>query len=429
MSYLDDNRFNHNVENDENKHFAEDLHSYPQSYSAPDFSSYKKPLKKEKKPGKSLTLKTAAAFAAICITASATVGFGGGYLAGTLSENGGNRTQTTQTTPMTASSDNSSYALLAQSASSGSDLTVAQIAALTADSVVEITTESVTTGTWMNQYISEGAGSGVIISSDGYIVTNNHVIEGSNSIKVTLRNGNSYDATLVGTDSQADVAVVKIDATGLQAAAMGDSDSLVVGETAVAIGNPLGELGGTVTDGIISALDREISLDGETMNLLQTNAAINPGNSGGGLFNSQGQLVGIVVAKSSGEDVEGLGFAIPINDVKTVVDELMQYGYVRGRVALGFSVVDITSATVARMYRVNYLGAYVASVTSGSSAETAGLEAGDYIASVNGTKVSSSEDLESIKSSLSVGDTVTMEVYRSGQTKTVSFNADEYVPS
>ena len=182
------------------------------------------------------------------------------------------------------------------SSSSDSSLSISDVAAVASNSVVEITTETVMMGTRMGQFVSEGAGSGVIITSDGYILTNNHVIDGASKITVRLKDGTSYNGVVVGLDEKTDLAVIKVDASDLQPAVFGDSSSLTVGETAVAIGNPLGQLGGTVTSGIISALDREISIDGETMTLLQTSAAINPGNSGGGLFNSYGELIGIVNA-------------------------------------------------------------------------------------------------------------------------------------
>ena len=199
-----------------------------------------------------------------------------------------------------------------------------------ADSVVEITTELITPGSFLNSYVSEGAGSGVIISENGFIVTNHHVIEGASNIVVRLTDGSEYRATLVGSDKTADLAVLKI-ATGekpLTYAKLGCSADLVVGEDVIAIGNPLGELGGTLTTGIISATERNIIVDGVEMTLLQTNAAINPGNSGGGLFNMAGELVGIVNAKMAGEDVEGLGFAIPIDYAYGVILDLVNYGYV-----------------------------------------------------------------------------------------------------
>ena len=288
-----------------------------------------------------------------------------------------------------------------------------------ANSVVEISTESVSTGITMRQYISEGAGSGVIVTVDGYIVTNNHVIEDANKITVRLRNGASYEAKLIGTDPQTDIAVIKIEENNLEAAKMGDSATLKVGELAIAIGNPLGQLGGTVTDGIISALDREITIDNETMTLLQTSASINPGNSGGGLFNAKGELIGIVNAKSSGSDIEGLGFAIPINIAKKIVDDIMAYGYVKGRVDDGLTLVEINDYGTARMYRVQTLGVYISEVTS-ESAKSAGFTSGDIIIAVNGVKISSSYDYETIIRSKNIGDTVSVEIQRQGQNSTIN---------
>ena len=288
---------------------------------------------------------------------------------------------------------------------------------------------TVSTDRWMQQVVSEGAGSGVILSQDGKIVTNNHVIEGASTITVRLRSGETYPATLIGTDSETDVALLKIDATGLTPATLGDSDTLKVGEPAIAIGNPLGQLGGTVTDGIISALNRDITLDGETMNLLQTNAAINPGNSGGGLFNAQGELIGIVVAKSSGTGVEGLGFAIPINQVKSVVAELETNGYVTGRAAMGVSLVDIQDAQTAMAYRVDRAGVYVLAVNDGSAAQKAGIQAGDCIVSVDGTEISDASSLTALIESHSVGDTISVSVLRNGQTLTLPVTLGEQTAS
>lgn len=196
-----------------------------------------------------------------------------------------------------------------------------------------ISTESVSTDSWANQYVTEGAGSGVVYSEDGYILTNNHVIEGASNITVSMHDGTEYDATLVATDSQSDIAVLKIDATGLTPVTFGDSDSLSVGDLAVVIGNPLGTLAGTATDGIVSGLEREITLNGKNMTLMQISASVNPGNSGGGVFDQYGNLIGLVVAKSSGSDVEGLGFAIPSNTVASVAESLISNGYVTGRPA------------------------------------------------------------------------------------------------
>ena len=351
----------------------------------------------------------------ICIILSTLLGFGGGYLA-SLSKLPG--------ISITTSSGSNNTAL---TTADGSYLTVAGIADATGNSVVEITTETIATGDFMNQYIttSKGAGSGVIISADGYIVTNSHVINGANKITITLKNGDSFSANVVGQDSKEDVALLKIDTSGLTPVVFGDSSSLQVGQTAVAIGNPLGQLGGTVTDGIISALDRDITIEGETMKLLQTNAAINPGNSGGGLFDSQGHLIGLVVSKTAGSDIEGLGFAIPSNTVKKVVEELSEYGYVRGRVALQMSLVDVNSAPKAMMYQVSQLGVYVSKIESGSNAESAGFKSGDLIKSINSKEVSSSEDVNSVLSSCSVGDTIQVNVCRNGQTMILNWTLVE----
>ena len=307
-------------------------------------------------------------------------------------------------------------------------LTIPQITEKSADSVVEITTETVETGTMLQQYISSGAGSGVIITEDGYILTNHHVIEGATNITVTLRNGDTYPAALIGLDEQLDIALLKVEATELSPASIGTSADLVVGQTVVAIGNPLGQLGGTVTDGIISALDRNITLGGETHNLLQTNAAVNPGNSGGGLFDAQGNLIAIVVAKSGGEGIEGLGFAIPIDDVLAILDDLKEHGYVTGRVSLGLSIVEINNEQTAWMYRVNELGTYIYSISAGSSAAEAGLQPGDRIISVNGTTIGSYDDLKTFLKTVSVGDPLRFVISRSGQPLEITVTAGEYVP-
>ena len=309
-------------------------HKEAQDSFTPPYSEWKdseKP-KKENKAKKFFT-----GFLSMILIPGA-VGFGAGVGAFTLMDKNSEKVilQTTQSSTVSTSAGNTLVGT-----------TVSSVAAAVSDSVVEITTESVATSTFFSNYVTTGAGSGVVFTSDGYIVTNNHVIEDANTITVTLHNGEIYTAELIATDSKTDLAVIKIDASDLTPAILGDSDALVIGEDAIAIGNPLGELGGTVTNGIISALDREVTVDGQKMNLLQTNAAINPGNSGGGLFNAKGELIGIVSAKSSGEDIEGLGFAIPVNDVKEVVVQLIENGYVAGRPSLGVKVYDVTSLQMA----------------------------------------------------------------------------------
>lgn len=292
-------------------------------------------------------------------------------------------------------------------------------------SVVEISTESTVTSSYFSDYVVQGAGSGVIISSDGYIVTNNHVIEGASSITVTLQNGDKYEAEVVARDSKTDIAVLKIDGKDLSSAVFGDSDALVIGQEVVAIGNPLGSLGGTVTDGIISGLNREITINGKKMNLLQTNATINPGNSGGGLFNIDGELVGIVVAKSSGENVEGLGFVIPINDVKEVVVQLIENGYVSGRPSLGIKVISIESFEQALKYGLNEYGVFITEVISDSAADKAGLKANDKIIAVDDFAISNYEDLTSAIDSYSPNDVIQVQVVRNGKVQTFEVTLQE----
>ncbi len=290
-------------------------------------------------------------------------------------------------------------------------------------SVVEITTSSVNTSMFMPQQVLSGAGSGVIITTDGYIVTNHHVVDGASAIEVALANGETHQAKLVASDAKTDLAVIKIEASNLNAATFGDSSQLVVGQTVLAIGNPLGSLGGTVTEGIISALDREITIEKESMTLLQISAAVNPGNSGGGLFDEQGNLIGIVNAKvstdSSGDPIEGLGFAIPANLAREVSGELMDHGYVSGRVALGVTLIHISDERTAMMYRVSKTGIYILQVESNSNASNAGLRSGDYLVSINDTQITSTKDVENILEDISPGDTLRITIERGGQEKTV----------
>ncbi|HUM56878.1 MAG TPA: trypsin-like peptidase domain-containing protein, partial [Bacillota bacterium] len=313
--------------------------------------------KKRSKPV-DLTRKSLAVIMAVCILLAGLMGFGGAMVAENLLENG---------SPGTSVSS-SGFDL---EDATGSEMTVQEISENVSDSVVEIRTESVSTDLWIKEYVTEGAGSGVIVKNNGYIVTNNHVAEGASSIYVTLKNGEEYKAELIGKDSLSDLAVLKIDAKNLNAVTMGKSDQLDVGDLAVIIGNPLGELGGTVSAGIISALDREVTIDNTPMSLIQTDASVNPGNSGGGMFNQYGQLVGIVVAKSSGSDVEGLGFAIPINSAASIIDDLIKNGRVEGRANTGMSYVEISDEDQAIQYGLSKAGVYIQQV-NGNNAKNAG---------------------------------------------------------
>ena len=331
-------------------------------------------------------------------------GFGGSYLANNIGSSSG--------ITINQQSGNST---------SGSVIRdVSDLASKCGPSVVEITTESVSSGNSIfGQYIQQGAGSGVVFSEDGYIITNNHVIEGATSMTVTLASGDQYNAQLIGTDSQTDLAVIKIDAQDLVPATIGDSDSLQVGDAAIAIGNPLGELGGTVTTGIISALDREITVENETMTLLQTDAAINPGNSGGGLFDANGNLIGIVNAKESQTGIEGLGFAIPINGALDIINELIENGSVTSRPALNVSLYDYSSNQSFGNSEMQD-GVYIVQVVQGGAGDKAGLQKGDRILSFDGEEVSTSAEVKAILREHKIGDQVEMVIERDGQTKTVT---------
>jgi serine protease Do len=287
--------------------------------------------------------------------------------------------------------------------------------------VVEITTQTVSSSGYFGQEtVATGAGSGVIISEDGYIVTNNHVIEDAQSITVKTVDGTEYEAELVGTDSQTDIAVIKVNAENLTPATIGDSDAIQVGEPVIAIGNPLGSLGGTVTTGIISAVGREITINGENMTLLQTDAAINQGNSGGGLFDANGYLIGIVNAKTMDTGIEGLGFAIPISDVTSVIEDLVAHGKVTTRPVLNVSLQDISdSSYFGRGYNLT-AGVYIVQVVEGGTASDAGLEIGDRIVSFDGQDVSSSSEVKQILREHSIGDQVEMVYERDGQQYTVT---------
>ena len=303
----------------------------------------------------------------------------------------------------------------------GESMSLQQISSVVSPSVVAITTEQMSgSQTWFGgYYVQSGAGSGVIISQDGYILTCAHVVDGATSVKVQLQNGETYDASIVGSDATSDIAVIKIEATGLTPAVIGDSDALAVGETVVAVGNPLGTLSNTVTDGIISALNREVTVEDNDMTLLQTNASISPGNSGGGLFNANGELIGIVNAKSSYSEAEGIGFAIPIDSAMEVAQQLIENGAVI-RPALGVKILDVMDANTANQLGVSATGVYVVEVTAGGGAEAAGVQAGDRIIAVDDTAVSSSNSVKSYLADKQVGDTVNLQVEREGKVLTLS---------
>ena len=318
----------------------------------------------------------------------------------------------------------------------GNSLTTTQIVAKSMPSVVGVSA----TYTWEETYSSGwfggvqqqeqsavGTGTGIIMSEDGYIITNAHVIYDSNyggkasEVSVVLSDAagldeTEYKATIIGYDVESDLAVLKIQAKGLKPAEFGDSNQLQVGELAIAIGNPLGfELFGSVTCGIVSALNREVTINDNTMNLIQTDAAINSGNSGGPLINGSGQVIGINSAKLSSSysttTIEGLGFAIPITEAQKIINDLINYGYVTGKPQIGITTLDV-SETQSSMYRIP-MGVYIAEVTEGGAGDMAGLKKGDVIIAINGTTVQTANELNHIKDQFNVGDTVTLTVTRS----------------
>ena len=382
------------------------------------------PKKKKKFNGKRV------ARSAVALVLAAAMGFAGGFVGAKFGGSG--KVVIQQVAPSsTADSASGSDSSITAASSSGSSLTTEQVADLVSPSVVVITTEQVVYSQWswygQNQ-VESGAGSGVIISSDGYILTCAHVVSGASNITVSIGD-KDYPATLVGEDTTSDIAVVKVDATGLTPATVGNSDNLKVGESVMAVGNPLGELGGTVTSGIVSALNRSVSIQGSssvnTMSLIQMDASVSPGNSGGGLFNMNGELVGIVNAKSSDSDAEGLGFAIPVNDAVKVAQELLENGYVTGRPYLGISYFAVTDAQTAAQLGVNAYGVYIVEVVKGGPADKAGLQAGDRIVSVDGSEVATQSDLGTLMQDHKAGDTIEITVARGGQMQTVNVTLGE----
>ena len=376
-------------------------------YNGYSYSSAPQQPPKKPRNGKKIALRVLAGVGAVVL------GFGGGFAGAVVAS----RTGLTgnQVVVQQVVRDNADDGATSGS-TDGTTMSVQQIAGLVSPSVVAITTEAMTSSqTWFGgYYVQSGAGSGVVISQDGYILTCAHVVNGASSVKVQLSNGKSYDATIVGSDTTSDIAVLKVDADDLTPAVVGDSDKLAVGETAVAVGNPLGTLSNTVTGGFVSALNRQVTVENNNMTLIQTDASISPGNSGGGLFNGNGELIDIVNAKSASEDAEGIGFAIPINTAMQIAKDLIENGYV-ARPALGVSIYDVTDAQTAQQLGVSSYGVYVVKVTAGSGAEAAGVKPGDRILAIADVAVSSSNDVKGYLQNKEVGDTVTLQVERQGK--------------
>ena len=304
--------------------------------------------------------------------------------------------------------------------------TAAEVYAANVNSTVGITT-AVTTNLWGQQTTSAASGSGFILTENGYIVTNYHVIEGANSITVNTYDGTGYSAKVVGYDESNDLAVLKIEATGLSPVVLGSSSSLNVGDTVLAIGNPLGELTFSLTTGVISALDREVTFSGGTvMSLLQTDCAINSGNSGGALFNLYGEVIGITNAKysgstSSGASIDNIAFAIPIDSVRSIVESIVEKGYY-AKPYIGVSVSDVD----ANSQKLGIpAGAAVRDVTRNGPAANAGLRANDVITAIDGTEISGVSDLRRVISKAHAGDVLTLTVWRQSQTLTVRVTVAE----
>jgi serine protease Do len=309
------------------------------------------------------------------------------------------------------------------SSGTGNVLSITEINNKVSPSVVLIQIQAVSSNVFGQQESTSGSGSGIIISEDGYILTNNHVIDGANKITVELVSGKTYSGTIIGKDPQTDLAVIKIDGTGLSYATLGDSSIVEVGDLAIAIGNPLGAEGGTLTVGVISALNREVTIENVTMNLFQTDAAVNPGNSGGALVNEYGEVIGIVNAKTSAVGIEGLGYAIPINDAKTVIEDLMNKGYVSGRLKIGIATKDITEELAA--YYNLPIGIYVSAVEEGSPAEKAGILVEDIIIGVDGSDVLTTAELGAIRDSHKIGDSIKILLSRNGKEVVVTLVLEE----
>ena len=380
------------------------------------------PQKKSGKAGKVVAL----------LLACALVGGGSGWGAAALAQK---NSGSAAAAPTAASSDASvmlesqrqATALQVASVDTSKLLTASEVYAQNVNSTVGITT-SITTNYFGYQTTAAAAGSGFILTQDGYILTNYHVIESSDSIKVTTYDGTSYDAQLIGYDESNDIAVLKIDASDLAPVVLGDSDTVNVGDSVVAIGNPLGELTFSLTAGAISALDRPVTLSsGTTMNLMQTDCAINSGNSGGALFNMYGEVIGITNAKysssssSSEASIDNIGFAIPINQVRSIVESIIQNGYII-KPYIGVSVSDVSSES--QSYGLPQ-GAAVRSVVESSPAAEAGLQENDIITAANGDAITGSNDLVKLIKAASAGDTLELTVYRQGQTLTVTLTVGE----
>ena len=382
------------------------------------------PTKKEKRGG---FWKKAVALALVCTLLGGAAGFGGALLAGKTRSSGSTDPSKNSTSVQVAVPRETSDLSIIP-VESGKLMNASQVYAQNVNSTVGITTEITTTNWWGYQSTAAAAGSGFILTEDGYILTNQHVIDKANTITVAMYDGTKYPATLVGYDASNDIAVLKIDAKGLTPVTLGDSDKLTVGDEVIAIGNPLGELTFSLTKGNVSALDRAVTLSSSvTMNLIQTDAAINSGNSGGALFNMYGEVVGITNAKYSSSgysgqaSIDNIGFAIPINSVRDIVTSIIEKGYIV-RPYIGVSVANVSEES--QSYGMPK-GAAIRKVEEGGPAAQAGLQANDIVTAINGETIENYEGLAKKVAASQPGDVLECSVYRKGETLTLKITVGE----
>lgn len=405
----------------------------PRYYTPPEKAPRepKEPRAPRKSPGKAGSF---ARTVCLCLVCALLGGLGGGaYVASRLTERVDALQQgMTELKEQTLAEDGSTFASATAAGEAGT-LSASTIYDRACRQVVGITTEVAYTNLFGLTSSSAVTGTGFFISENGYIVTNYHVIEyaytGGQDLTVMLHDGTRYSASIVGVEESNDIAVLKIDAANLSPADLGDSDSLTVGDTVYAVGNPLGDLDFSMSTGHVSALDRVIKTDEnvDSINMFQIDAAVNSGNSGGPVYNTRGEVIGVVTAKYSDTGVEGIGFAIPINDAASIAQDLITNGYVTGKAYMGVKLDERYTSMYSQYYGMP-LGAYVYSVDPGSSAEKAGLRPGDIITGLGDADVSCYDDLSSAVKSFSAGDTTEVRIYRAGENLTVSITFDELLP-
>ena len=397
------------------EYFDDSLYETSEQKEAPTEQMPQMPSqKKHKKSGAG----KAVALVLVCALVSGCMGVGGAFLGSRLVRQGQPETVLSDGVSTVMKGVRETSVLQIQQIDSSKTLSAAEVYAANVNSTVGIVTSAVTTNFWGQRTTSAAAGSGFLFTDDGYILTNYHVVQGADSVTVSTYDGTKYDAKIIGFDESNDVAVLKIDAEGLTPVVIGNSDQLNVGDSVVAIGNPLGELTFSLTSGTVSALDREVTMSsGISMELIQTDCAINSGNSGGALFNMHGEVVGITNAKysgssGSGASIDNIAFAIPINDVYSIVTSIIEKGYIE-KPYIGVSVLDVSDET--QKYGLPK-GASVQTVTDDGPAKAAGLQVNDIITKVDDTEIAGSSDLVKAIGQCKPGQEITLTVYRQGQT-------------